>query len=152
MGKNKTGGAMSIKGMIQNLQVENMEVVQGKVISVNPLKIQVESDEKLVIGANSIYIPQHLTDYTTTVEIADPSSVSVSMATSGNHTHNDGKHDEHVDGDGSHEHSGGDHSHELSINLSKVKMTVSNALKVGDRVHILSFNYGKQYYALGRVV
>ena len=151
MGKNKTVGATSIKEMLQNMHVDNMEVVQGKVISANPLKIQVESDEKLVIGENSIYIPKHLSDYTTTVEFTDLSSVSVSMTASGSHTHNEGKHDEHVEGDGSHEHSGGEHSHELDINISKVKMTVFNALKVGDRVHILSFNHGKQYYALGRV-
>ena len=45
MEKSKTVGATSIKGMLQNMHVDNMEVVQGKVISANPLKIQAQTDE-----------------------------------------------------------------------------------------------------------
>lgn len=30
-------------------------------------------------------------------------------------------------------------------------ITVHNALKVGDRVHVLSFHHGKQYFVLDRV-
>lgn len=29
-------------------------------------------------------------------------------------------------------------------------ITVHNGLKVGDKVHLLSFNHGKQYFVLGR--
>ncbi len=30
-------------------------------------------------------------------------------------------------------------------------VTVHNALKVGERVHVMSFNHAKQYFLLGRV-
>ena len=45
------------------------------------------------------------------------------------------------------------HSHNLSsFSLSGATITVKNALKVGERVHLLSFNKGKKYYVLDRVV
>lgn len=151
MTKNKISEGTSIKQMIQGMQVDNMEVMRGIVISASPLKIQVENDEKLVIGSNSIYIPKHLTDYITTVDIKMSDSMNIEIA-GGSHAHSGGEHEEHVDGDGSHLHNGGAHSHTLSgFNINRAEMTVHNALKAGDKVHILSFNYGKQYYVLDRI-
>ncbi len=40
------------------------------------------------------------------------------------------------------------HSHAIT---GRKRITVHNALRVGDRVHILSFCRGKQYYVLDRV-
>ncbi len=34
---------------------------------------------------------------------------------------------------------------------AKSKMTIYNALKAGDKVHLLAFNRGKQYYVLDRM-
>ena len=42
------------------------------------------------------------------------------------HTHSDGKHEGHSDGDGSHSHSGGSHSHEMPSSY--------RGLQAGDRV------------------
>lgn len=152
MAENGTDGATSLKQLFQNIHVENIEVIRGTVVSASPLKIQVENDEKLIIGQNSIYVPRHLTNYTTTVDISAPQSIKSSTTTSGSHTHDGGKHDEHVSGDGAHTHSGGAHSHALSIfNIWGATMTVYNALKAGEKVHLLSFNYGKQYYVLDRI-
>lgn len=45
------------------------------------------------------------------------------------------------------------HSHALStFNIYKATITVYNALKPGETVHLLSFNNGKKYYILDRVV
>lgn len=97
----------SLKQLFQGMIKDDVEVLQGIVKSVNPLKIQIEGDEKLTIGENITYIPRHLTDYKT----------------------------------------------ELSFDeKTKHKITVYNALKVGEEVYILGFNRGKQYYVLDRVV
>lgn len=42
------------------------------------------------------------------------------------HTHNEGTHDGHAEGDGGHEHSGGDHSHQLP--------PAYRGLRAGDRI------------------
>lgn len=45
------------------------------------------------------------------------------------------------------------HSHALAtFNIYGATMTVYNALKVGETVHLLSFDNGKKYYVLDRVV
>lgn len=98
-----------------------MAVMQGVVKSASPLKIQMSSDEKLLIGPNITYIPKHLTDYTTSCTI---SGGKVSGSTT----------------NGS-----------ISSFSYEGNITVHNALKAGDIVHVLSFNHGKQYYVLDRV-
>ena len=46
----------------------------------------------------------------------------------------------------------GKHSHSIKeLSLAKGTLTIYNALKAGDRVHVLSYNGGKQYIVLGRV-
>ena len=55
----------SIKQLIQGMTNNEVEILQGIVKSVGPLKIQIINDEKLIIGQNITYIPKHLTDYTT---------------------------------------------------------------------------------------
>lgn len=107
--KNPTG----LKQLIQSMQTADMEMLEGTVISSDPLEIKVENDEKLTISEDITYIPEHLTTHKVTVTI--PAS---------------------ADGDDSH---------------TKVEMTVYNALKKGDKVHLLSFSEGKQYYVLDRV-
>lgn len=152
MAENKIDEATSLKQIFQELHVENMEIIRGTVTSASPLKIQAENDEKLSIGPNNVYIPRHLTNYTTTVDVSAPKTINSSTTTSGNHSHDGGTHSGHESGNGSHSHSGGAHNHSLStFNISGASMTVYNALKNGDKVHILSFNHGKQYYVLDRI-
>lgn len=117
----------SLKQLFQGMAGNGVEVLQGIVKSVGPLKIQIVNDEKLTIGPNITYIPRHLTDYST--------EVTVSWRT------------ENASG-GSGDAAYASHSHSI---IGRKAITVHNALKVGDRVHVLSFNHGKQYYVLDRV-
>ena len=117
----------SLKQLFQGMAGNGVEVLQGIVKSVGPLKIQSVNDEKLTIGPNITYIPRHLTDYST--------EVTVSWRT------------ENASG-GSGDAAYASHSHSI---IGRKAITVHNALKVGDRVHVLSFNHGKQYYVLDRV-
>lgn len=117
----------SLKQLFQGMAGNGAEVLQGIVKSVGPLKIQIVNDEKLTIGPNITYIPRHLTDYST--------EVTVSWQT------------ENASG-GSGDAAYASHSHAIT---GRKTITVHNALKVGDRVHVLSFNHGKQYYVLDRV-
>lgn len=118
----------SLKGMLQDIAGKGApEVVQGIVKSTEPLKIQIVNDEKLTISQNITFVPEHLTDYTTEVTV----NWSTNTASGG-----------------SGEAAYASHSHGIT---GRKKITVHNGLKVGDKVHLLSFNHGKQYFVLGRV-
>lgn len=112
----------SIKQLFQGMAGEGVEVLQGIVKSVGPLKIQIAGDEKLILSENSTYIPRHLTDYETKFECQNV----IRKYPNGETTE-----DEII------------YSGDLII---------KNALQVGESVHVLSFNHGKQYYVLDRTV
>ena len=144
----------SLKGIFQGMMPANAEIMQGNVISVSPLKIQMVNDEKLIINERIRVVPRHLSDYTTeaTFTVGKGTLTSVTT-TSGSHQHSGGTHGGHDGGNGSHEHVGGTHSHPLSTyTLDHGTLTVWNALKVGEMVYVLSLNNGKLYYVLDRVV
>lgn len=113
----------SLKQLFQGMAGDGVEVLRGIVKSASPLKIQIVNDDKLTIGPNITYIPRHLTDYTADCTITKGTG-SVDGPTS----------------DGS-------RLTDFTLNGS---ITVHNALKVGEKVHVLSFNHGKQYYLLDR--
>lgn len=117
----------SLKQLIQGMTSSGIEVLQGIVKSASPLKIQIVNDEKLIIGPNITYVPWHLMDYTT--------EVTVEWET------------ENASG-GSGEAAYAAHRHAIS---GRKKITVHNALRTGEKVHVLSFNHGKQYFVLDRV-
>lgn len=146
----------SLKELFQGMVPEAMAVVQGKVISASPLKIQVINDEKLILEQNIICLPRHLSTYKTTVDIVlgDGTINSVTRSGQGTHPHgSSGEHGGHTGGTGAHAHpdSEGAHIHNVAtFNIFGATMTVYNGLKVGDLVYILSFNHGKKYYILDR--
>lgn len=120
-------GKTSIKQLFQGMVDSGAEVLQGVVKATSPLKIQIVNDEKLTIGPNITYVPWQLTDYETEVTVdwvTESRSGGSGDATYASHTHD-------IKG--------------------RKKIIVHNALKVGDTVHVLSFNHGKQYYVLDRV-
>lgn len=119
----KTG----LKQLIQGMTGGEVSVIQGKVISASPLKVQAVNDEKLTIFQNSLFVPRHLTDYQT--------EVTVSWETEDK-------------GGGSGEASYETHRHQIA---GRKKIIVHNALKAGETVHLLSLNHGKQYYILDRI-
>lgn len=147
---------MSVKQLFQGMVPETMTILLGKVISDSPLKIQVVNDEKLVLTENIICLPQHLSDYETTIDIqlGKGSINSVTRSGQGTHPHgSSGGHGGHTVGDGTHNHpeSEGAHIHNVAaFDIYGATITIRNALKVGENVYILSFHHGKKYYVLGR--
>lgn len=122
------GSETSLKQLFQGMAGKDVEVLQGIVKSTSPLKIQVVNDDKLTIGQNITYVPRHLTDYSMEVTIHWQTENS-----SG----------------GSGDAAFASHSHAIE---GRKAITIHNALKVGEKVHLLSFNHGKQYFVLDRVV
>lgn len=129
----------SFKEAIQKMTGDvGVEVLQGTVIAVGPLRIQIKNDEKLVINSNVTYVPWHLTDYITKIDIEIPERIDSWTTVSGAHSHPPIY--------------GGEHKHPLeTFNIFGAKLTVYNALKIGEDVYLLSFNRGKQYFVLDRV-
>ncbi|MDD2979523.1 MAG: DUF2577 family protein [Hespellia sp.] len=143
----------SLKQMFQNMCPEGPSVIEGTVTSASPLQITLANDAKMILSANSLIVPRHLTNYTTTADVLKGKG-GLSSQTSkggGTHEHDEGTHDGHTSGDGSHTHEGGTHIHSLaSFDLTGATLMVHNALKQGEIVYLLSFNNGKQYYVLDR--
>ena len=145
-----------IKQMIQKMTPSSMDVVTGKVLSANPLKIQLVNDEKIILTKEVLCIPRHLTDYSTTADVILGAGTidSITVAGEGQHTHGpSGGHGGHTAGTGEHSHPGteGEHQHHLqTYALTGASLKVYNALKQGETVFLLSFNYGKNYYILDR--
>lgn len=106
---NKESNGTSLKELFQGMIPREIELMQGIVISEEPLRIQAVNDSKLIISRISTVIPQQLKDYTVSVTINDET---------------------------------GEHEAEI---------TVHNALKTGDMVHLFAVQNGKKYFVLGRV-
>lgn len=125
-----SANSTSLKGLFQGLVPDPCGILQGKVISTAPLKIQAVNDKKLIIGALLLIVPKHLSDYTAEVDISIGGG-NLASATDMSDSH----------------------SHALkSFSLQKATLTLRNALKEGEKVHLLSLNNGKKYYVLDRVV
>lgn len=121
----------SIRGMFVEIGKTNAStVLQGTVISTEPLKIQIANDSKLVISELVTVVPWHLTDYETTADIECDAAATIDSTTtvSAGHTHK-------LD----------------SFKVINAKITIHNALKKGDILDILALNGGKKYYILDRV-
>jgi len=155
--KGNMGNPTSIKELFHGMTPESANIIQGVVIAVGPLRIQAVNDDKLILTETVLSVPRHLTDYTTTCDISlgGGSINSVTQSGQGTHPHgSSGTHGGHESGDGSHSHPGseGAHVHNVAtFNIACATITVHNALKVGERVHLLSFNNRKSYFILDRV-
>lgn len=69
---NKDSNATSIKQLFQKMADPiGSELLQGTVISTNPLRIQMANDSKLILSKLSVVIPKHLTNYQITTMIED---------------------------------------------------------------------------------
>lgn len=117
----------SLKQIIQGMAGDGIQLLQGVVKSTAPLKIQMVNDDKHTIGPNITVVPWHLTDYQTEI-------TTVEWAT-----------ENRSGGSGAAAYES--HNHAI---LGRKKIIVHNALKVGDTVHVLALNHGKQYYVLDR--
>ena len=124
-----SGQETSIKQKIQKLMPDGAEVIKGTVIGINPIRIQADNDSKLVIGQGATIIPQHLMDYEITLDLSLDRSTANRIS---------------IDNQGTYDLS--------ALNIISAKVTIHNALKIGDKVDLLSLNQGKKYYVLGRTV
>lgn len=134
---NSSGNETSLKQLFQGMIPVDAEIMEGIVIQTGPLKIQMTNDEKHIINERVTIVPWHLTDYTTRATYRKMDGTLDSW------TKNDGAHADPVGG--THVHHGED------FNLYKGIIIVHNALRKGDKLHILSLNHGKLYYVLDRV-
>lgn len=132
----------SLKQLIQSLMPDSPGVVEGTVTNASPLEITLTNDDKMTLSANSLTVPEHLTDREIEVDI---------MADGGILHAPTGAEDEK----GEHEHpavkKGGRHGHELEgFQLTGGKLVLHAGLKAGEIVYLLSYNRGKKYYVLDR--
>lgn len=134
---NSSGNETSLKQLFQGMIPEGDELMEGTVIQTDPLKIQMTGDEKLIINERITIVPWHLTDYKTRATYQKMDGELDSW------TKNDGSHSDPIGG--THVHHGED------FNLYKGIIVVHNALRKGDKLHILALNHGKLYYVLDRV-
>lgn len=105
----------------------------GTVTSIKPLKVQITN--QFILPESLLIIPQHLTDYDVEVTIPDWKT-----SQHDGHTHNCSESGTTT--------SGGTHTHIIE---GKNKMTVHNALKVGDHVALIRKTGGQSYYILDRI-
>lgn len=130
---NSSGNETSLKQLFQSMIPEGSELMEGTVIQVDPLKIQMTNDEKLIITDRITVVPWHLTDYKTQMSFDDPSVRQVFT------TWDMAEISESAPA-------------KISMKtIIKHKITVYNALRLGDKLHILALNNGKLYYVLDRV-
>lgn len=144
-------GKTSLKQLLQEMFGETeAEVLQGTVLEAGGTKIKIKGDDKLIVGPNNVYVPWHLTDYETELSFDDPAirnNVSVGHRLPLPHatliefpdTPDETQKEVILKGELTHE------------EKVKHKITIYNALKVGEEVHVLSFHHGKQYFVLDRV-
>ena len=71
MAGHNNGNAMSLKGIFQGMIPADAEIMQGTVISTNPLRIQMTNNEKLIINQRITIIPRHLSNYTAACALSD---------------------------------------------------------------------------------
>ncbi len=121
----------SLKAMFQGTLAVDSELLQGTVISTSPLKIQASNDSKLIITGTSAIVPKYLTNYSVGCSIGYSGQGGVTISTKG----------------------AGDpwHTHEVEPFTLSGTANFYNALKVGDKVHLLALQSGKKYFVLDRV-
>lgn len=71
----------SLKQMFQGMIPIGAELIQGIVISVGPIRIQIVNDSKHMISRLSTIVPQHLTDHTVSATISDENGTHNSLVT-----------------------------------------------------------------------
>ena len=146
----------SLKEMIQGMIPDNTGVIRGTVTQESPLQITASNDAKLVLDANVLIVPRHLSDYITTCDIKkDSGTIDSQTHNDGTHPHGpSGGHSQYT-GDGIHSHPGSEGAHVNRLdtfNLYNAYIKVYNHLRKGENVFLLSFNEGKKYYILDREV
>lgn len=118
-------GPTSLKEAFQGMVPASATLLRGEVISVSPITIKSETDDKLVLS-DTLRIPKHLTVQQFPCSITG-GTVSVSMT--------------------------GAHSHGISsFSIEGATITIDDSLKIGDKVYMLAVSDSKLYYVLDKAV
>lgn len=125
-----------------------VNVVFGVVLSVEPLKINVE--QKMDLGEKQLILTRNVTDYTVEITLDHKTEPAL-----GDHAHSySGNTGSAGSGPHVHGYSGETdpanltHTHDYK---GKKTITIHNALKVGDRVVLLRIQRGKKFIVLDRL-
>lgn len=110
------------------------DITFGKVISTSPLKIQVE--QKLILSSAQLILARNVTDY----EVG----VTVGWNT-GNYSHTHTITDTYMGGG-----SASTDTHNHNVTGTK-KMTIHNALSVGEMVIMMQMSGGQKYIVIDRI-
>lgn len=66
--------ADSLKGLIQGLHVNEIKILEGEVVSANPLRITLASDAKMTLGAAALCVPAQIAgDYKAEISLSEQS-------------------------------------------------------------------------------
>lgn len=117
-------------GVMDNAKLADITI--GVVVSVNPVRVQ-PTYGTMVLPSNSLIVPKHLTDYETDISFDDPDVKQV---------YTTWDMDEKTE------------SSPAKISFKqkqKHKITVYNALKIGDKVALVRAQGGQLFYILDRV-
>lgn len=120
----------SIRSLILSMAKNGIQcssIQEGVVIKAAPLTISLVNDKKIILTDDDLIVPNHLTDYKVKIDIKKEWSTENENGCSEKPLI---------------------HSHKIK---GEKEMIVKNALKVGDKVDLLSFNDNKTYYILDRV-
>ncbi len=132
------------------LATKPVNLVQGEVISINPLTIQI--DQKLVLPRECLKIPQYLTDYKVNIEI---NTATEDTTLNTQHTHEINYSDATINGSSTQKTTSEtgefESTHKHTIVGTK-EIVFKNALKVGDNVLLIREQGGQTYFVVDRVV
>lgn len=141
MNLEKVKNATSLKGAIQALSPEQIRLLQGTVISEDPLQIQAAGDDKLIIPEALLIVPEWLTDhkYPAYIETtAYQTSPMTEVEDSAPFTHSVCQCELCA-------------GHTCPSHMYKQSwIIVKNHLRVGDTVDMLALGGGRKYYILDR--
>lgn len=126
---------------ISKYKPKKNQLLMAKVLSEEPLEIEIIGDKKRIITKDLIIKSKHLTDYVVMADIENDSDAEIELekifctpapipCTGLNHNHGT------ID----------------KIGITDFQLTVKNHLEVDDIIMCLSFDYGNKYYILDRVV
>ena len=65
----KVSQPTGLKQLLQSISHTDVGIAEGKVIAINPLKVQLASDAKVIYSEVDIAVPQHLTTYNVNIVI-----------------------------------------------------------------------------------
>lgn len=114
-------------------------VMFGKVISISPLKINVE--QKMILTAAQLVLSRNVTDYKTKITMLDSDGWETE-----NHTHTHTIQDTYTGGGSAEK-----HTHKHKINKEKKVITIHNGLVVGDQVILIRQAGGQKFIVLDRI-